>query len=348
MRLNDDLKINAPLYLREELDPLVEEGVDEIYCGFLPQEWQVRFSPAVHINRRHYGPGNIQSFKDLQYIVREAHSQKIPVHLTLNAQVYSQNQLDFLKDYCRKAAEVAGVDGFVVSDPGLIRMIKEWIADISIHVSSLAAIHNSMAVKFFGNLGVERIILPRQVTISEVAAIRRYAPEMEIEVFVLNDGCILEEGLCSTDHRAGAFCMTEWQYQFKAADNRIPLNDKEEEDLRMNQRAYRYWTLCHEACAKIDTPTGYPMGPCGICAIYQLRWAGVSALKVVGRESSMERKIKSVRITRKILGMVINGATEEEVISTSLGLRNTHENCRNGYFCYYPEIIRNRATLNNT
>lgn len=336
------LKINVPLFLKEEVYPLIEEGADEFYCGFLPSEWHGKFSRVVSINRRNYAQGNVQSFQDLQGMVRDAHTRKVPVHLTLNAQTYTCEQLVFLKDYCLKVVEKAGIDGFVVSDPGLIVLIREWIPDISIHVSNLAAVHNSMAIKFFGQLGAKRIILPRQVTITEVVEMQNVNPEMELEAFILNDGCVLEEGNCCTTHDRGAFCMTEWRYQFKTNGKRNHFSDKEKENLKSNQEAYSHWIRCHEDIGRFPTPMGYSMGPCGLCAILALYQANVTALKVVGRESTTDRKIKSVRITRIIRDLVLGGATEDSIIKAAIDLRMTHDVCKSGYFCYYPSIIRNR------
>ncbi len=338
-----NLRINAPVCLKEEVGPLIEEGADEFYCGFLPSDWHGRFSRVVSINRRNYAPGNVQSFNDLHCMVREAHAGNVPVHLTLNAQTYTCEQLDFLRDYCRKVVEEAGIDGFVVADPGLISLIKEWIPEISIHVSNLAALHNSMAVRFFSQLGAKRIILPRQVSVKEVAEMQKMNPEIEFEAFILNDGCVLEEGNCCTTHDRGAFCMTEWHYQFRTNGKRNSFSAKEEEDLKANQEAYSYWIRCHEDIGRFPTPTGYSMGPCGLCAIPALYQAGVNALKVVGRESSMDRKIKSVRITRIIRDMVMKDVAGDEIINTALDLRETHDACKSGYFCYYPSIIRKRA-----
>lgn len=337
----NQLRIVAPLNLPEEVDPLIEEGADELYCGFLPSTWLDRFSLAVPINRRDSGPGNIRSFDDLRHVVLEAHARKVPVYLALNAQTYTQDQVAFLRDYCRKVTEEADVDGFLVSDPGVMRLLAEWVPNKCIHVSSLAAVHNSMAVEFFKEMGAKRIILPRQITVKEVATIHRLVPEMELEVFILNDGCVLEEGLCSTTHGAGPFCLTEWQYRFQAVDGRSPLSGKDLENLQANQQDYRYWVLCNEASGRMTTPTGYPMGPCGLCAIPDFQQAGILALKVVGRESPTARKIVSVRITRKIRDLLIRGAAKDEIIAYTLELRQTYEACASGYYCYYPEVIRN-------
>ena len=129
------------------------------------------------INRRDSGTGNIRSFEELCHAVREAHALRVPVFLTLNGQTYTEGQVAFLRGYCFRAVEEAEVDGFLVSDPALLFLLKEWLPHTDIHISSMAALHNSMAVRFFHDLGAKRVVLPRQITVPEVATIHRRAPE---------------------------------------------------------------------------------------------------------------------------------------------------------------------------
>lgn len=338
------LTIVAPVSRPDEVEPLLEEGADELYCGLLPPEWLERFSFSVPLNRRDSGLGNLSSFRSLGDIVSAAHRGGAPVYLTLNAPTYTQGQVEFLRTYCRRAAEEADVDGFLVADPGVMRLLGEWTPDKRIHASSVAAVHNSMAVRFFKDMGVSRIIFPRQITAKEVAAIHHAVPDMELEVFILNDGCVLEEGHCSTTHGAGPFCLTDWEYRFQAVDGRRPLNDTELERLESNQAAYRSWILCHEASGRLTTPTGYPMGPCGLCAIYAFKQAGVNALKVVGRESPTARKLASVRMTRTIRDLAVSGAAESDLAAAAHELRQTFDVCLGSSFCYYPELARTSPT----
>ncbi len=334
------LQIVAPVSRPDEVEPLLAEGADELYCGLLPPEWIERFSFSVPLNRRDSGLGNLSSFRSLETIVSDAHKAGAPVYLTLNAPTYTQGQMAFLQTYCQRAAEEADVDGFLVADPGVMRLLAEWTPDKRIHASSVAAVHNSMAVRLFRDMGVSRIVFPRQVTAKEVAAIHHAVPDMELEVFILNDGCVLEEGHCSTTHGAGPFCLTNWEYRFRAADGGRTLTGAELQRLESNQAAYRSWILCHEASGPLTTPTGYPMGPCGLCAIHAFKQAGVSALKIVGRESPTARKLASVRMTRTIRDLAVTGATESDIAAAAHELRQTFDACHDRSFCYYPELSR--------
>ena len=189
---------------------LVKSGADELYCGVLPQEWIERYSLAVQFNRRDAGPANMQTTAQLRDLVDHAHRLGATVQLTLNAPTYTDDQVPYVCGLAEEAVDEIGVDALIVADVGLLTALMDRRPDLRVHISSLAAVHNSQAVHFFCDLGASRIILPRQTRVDEAVAMATAVPEVEIEVFILNDGCIYEEGHCSTIHGAGPICLTDW------------------------------------------------------------------------------------------------------------------------------------------
>lgn len=87
-------------------------------------------------------------------------------------------------------------DALIMSDPGLIMMVREKWPDQVIHLSVQANVVNYAAVRFWERLGIQRIILSRELSLDEIAEIRQECPTMELETFVHGALCIAYSGRC--------------------------------------------------------------------------------------------------------------------------------------------------------
>ena len=166
-----------------------------------------------------------------------------------------------------------------------------------------------------------RVILPRHLTLGEVEQIK--VPGLEMEVFLLNDGCIFEEGLCATTHAAGPFCLDDG-----------PGTDGVDA-ATLERYEFWKWTLNHCGC---QTSRGYPVGPCALCALPRLLQAGVESVKVVGREASLPRKEKSVEVAAMAMRIAKAGGTAEEIRQAVMDLRGAEAMCQEAHLCYYPDV----------
>ncbi len=330
-----NIKIAAPISSADEVEMLASNGADEFYCGIVPEEWVDRYSCSLWLNRRGGEKANLSNFSDLSLLVERAHNYSISVFLTLNAPYYTGNQMPHILDMAERFYTI-GVDGLIVSDLGLILAIIESRINIDISVSSVAAVHNSEAVKFFKDIGVRRIILPRHTSLEQIKEIKEKVKGLEYEVFILNDGCVYEEGFCSTTHAAGPFCMTEWHYEFYKANGTV-LSDNETENLNSNLKDYEEWIWYMNNCGSSFSERGLPNGPCGLCAIHDFYQMGIDTLKIVGREASPYRKLRSLQMVKAVVGKVKQGFSKEKVCKFAMEMRGTKEFCDSGYMCYYRE-----------
>ena len=214
-----------------------------------------------------------------------------------------------------------GASGLIVADLELLLALVDAGQAAKIHVSSLATCTNPGAAAFFRDLGVSRIIIPRHLTLSEIEAI--LVPGPEFEVFLLNDGCVFEEGLCATTHAAGAFCLGDGE----GTEGISPAT--------IERYAFWKWTLNHCGCR---TNNGYPLGPCGLCAIPRLLRAGIASFKVVGREASLPRKEAAVRLAALALRIARTGAGPRVIREEVVNLRGLPEMCEERHLCYYPDV----------
>jgi putative protease len=331
------MKVTAPVSRIDEIEPLVAAGAEELYCGVVPREWVARFNNGA-VNRRYFG--NLDGMDELARAVALAHGAGAKLFLVLNAQHYGGEHQAALVELA-KAFRDGGGDAVIVADVALIAELRERAPDVPIHVSSVAACRNGAAVAFYRDLGVRRVILPRDVSLNEIDAIAAAADGVEIEAFVLNDGCVFEEGACHSIHlpakHGGPICIDPRPFSYRHARGGA-ISAATARKLRDNDADYQRWLWYRFGCGFSTTAEGYPYGPCGLCAIARLAAAGVASIKIAGREGATERKRKSVEMVRAVLDRVRAGATPVAAAEFAVGLRRADDHCRSGYMCYYPEV----------
>ena len=310
------VKILAPLRCSDEVAPLCGAGAEEFYCGLTPPGWQEAFGPAA-VHRRSSKSASVPDLDDLRRVVALAPPRS--VFVTLNAPAYPSGAVPFLVDFGRQLVEEIGVAALIVAEWELLLALCDEGLASRIHVSSLATCRNAGAAAFYRDLGVARVILPRQLTLDEIA--QTVIPELEFEAFVLNDGCAFEEGICATTHALGPYCI----------DDRIG-----SAGARLGER-YEFWKWTLNNCG-CQTSRGYTLGPCGLCALPRLARIGVSSLKVVGREASLGRKAASVRLATLALRIAEHGGGSEDIRAAVVAERGARELCHDAHLCYYPDV----------
>jgi len=155
-------------------------GADAVYAG------QPRYSLRVRNND--FNMENLAEGIDI------AHKLGKKFFLASNILPHNSKLTTYLDDL-RPVVEM-GPDALIMSDPGLIHIVKEHFPHVPIHLSVQANTMNWAAVKFWHQAGIERVILSRELSLDEVAEIRQRCPEMEIEVFVHGALCIAYSGRC--------------------------------------------------------------------------------------------------------------------------------------------------------
>ncbi len=159
--------------------------------------------------------------EELLAAVRLAHAQNKKVYITAN--VFARNA-DFcrLKDYFRFLEEI-GVDGVIVSDPGVIYLAKQAAPKLTLHLSTQANTTNKYAVKFWQEQGVSRIVLARELSLAEISEIHEFVPDIELEAFVHGAMCISYSGRCllsdyldgRSSNRGACVQSCRWKYEVR-------------------------------------------------------------------------------------------------------------------------------------
>ena len=330
------MDIVAPVSRYEEIGILASAGADEFYCGVVPREWVDRFRTSG-VSRRLFA--NLPDMDALARAVETAHGLDKSISLALNAQQYTGEMTRAIVDLAGQYAELGG-DAVIVSDPVVVGEVSRQVAGIRIHVSSIASCHNTETARFFRDLGATRIILPRHVTLAEVAEMAAAVQDVEFEVFALNDGCVYEEGACHSIHLpvklGGAICMDDYEVDHARWDGR-DLTPDEVDLLTSNEKTYSDWLAHRFGCGSTATEEGWPLGPCGLCALPALADCGVVAVKIVGREASIHRKQRSVELVATVRDTLGRSGSGDAVKSLARAIRKRPELCADGFMCYYPD-----------
>ncbi len=318
------MKILSPLRNASEVQPLQEAGADEFYCGLAPPGWAEKFGSAWP-NRRRADSAGVSDEQALREMIRAAAS--MPVYVALNSPFYPAGAVEMLAQFGQHLLQDMGVSALIVADMDLLLALIEAGHAEQLHLSSLATSSNSGSSSFFRGLGISRIILPRHLTLAEIG--HCVIDEMEFEAFLINDGCVFEEGLCATTHDAGTFCLNDGN---GLKDMPAGLLDR-----------YDFWKWTQNNCG-CSTSRGYPLGPCALCAIPKLQAVGVRSLKVVGREASLERKFASVKLAAMARDIALNGGSAESIREATIAVRGAASLCQDAHACYYPDVWNDRKT----
>lgn len=175
------IELLAPAGDLEKLRAAVDYGADAVYFG--GELYSLRA-----------GAGNF-SYEEMKEGIAYAHAHNVRCYLTIN--IFAHNaDIEPLEDYLNKIKKLE-IDAFIVSDPGIIYMIKEIMPDSEIHLSTQANMTNYKTAEFWMKQGVKRIVLARELTFDEIHQLReKLPPEMEFEAFVQGAMCISYSGRC--------------------------------------------------------------------------------------------------------------------------------------------------------
>ena len=142
----------------------------------------------------------------------------------VTANVFARNA-DFsaLKEYFQ-TLEIVGVDGVIVSDPGVIYLAKKYAPKLVLHLSTQANTTNAYSVRFWQEQGLSRVVLARELSLAEISEIHNAVPEMELECFIHGAMCISYSGRCllsdyldgRSSNRGACVQSCRWRYETRA------------------------------------------------------------------------------------------------------------------------------------
>ncbi|HJO90531.1 MAG TPA: U32 family peptidase, partial [Anaerolineales bacterium] len=181
-------------------------GADAVYAG------QPKYSLRVRNNE-------FRKQDNLAAGIAEAHRLGKKFYVASNLAPHNNKVRTFIKDMA--SVVDAKPDAVILSDPGLIMMVRERWPELTVHLSVQANAVNFATVKFWQRQGIHRVILSRELSLDEIEEIRQQCPDIELEVFVHGALCVAYSGRCllsgymtHRDSNQGACTNScRWNYQ---------------------------------------------------------------------------------------------------------------------------------------
>ncbi len=289
------MELVCPAGTPAALRTAVDAGAHAVYCGFADAT-NARNFPGLNFNRDEMAAG-----------IRYAHARGAKVLVAINTFPQAGNQ--GLWHAALADAEAAGADAVILADLGLLARAAECHPGLRRHLSVQAAAANADAINFYAEtFGVKRVVLPRVLTVAEITAINR-AIEVETEAFVFGGLCVMAEGRCSLSSYATGR-SPNMNGVCSPASHVVYAQERGETVARLGGFTIHrtpaggpapYPTLC-KGCFTSGAQTGHifedPVSLDATQLIPQLARAGVTALKIEGRQRSRAYVAEVVRSFR--------------------------------------------------
>ena len=240
------------------------------------------------------------------------HAQGKKLYITVNSVLWNRD-LPQLGSYLEFLSAI-GADGIIVSDPAVLKVVRDSGIPIPVHISTQANTTNYLSASFWHEQGAKRIVLSREVSLEEIAEIRRNTPQsLELEAFVHGAMCVAHSGRCllssvltgRSGNRGECAQPCRWEYHLyeKGYEGQyFPIMEDDRGTYIMNSRDLMM-----------------------IRHIPQLVGAGITSLKIEGRMKSAYYVASVVHAYRRAIdayagdpgGYVFDEALEEELVKSA-------------------------------
>lgn len=266
-----------PVGTREMLEAAVKNGADAVYYG------------VPHWNAR----GRTEDFTldNVREMIQYARVHGVRTFLAMNVLVF-QREMENLPKFLEEIIALEP-DAFIIQDIGLARMIRAISPNQEIHASTQMTLASPEAVNLVKNIGFNRAVLARELSLKQIAAIKS-ATDLELEMFIHGALCVSYSGQCLTSENFGGRSANRGQC---AQSCRLPYR------IYVDGKEYR------------ETDAQYLFSPHDLCALPVLQDivdSGVESLKVEGRLKSPEYVAAVAKAYRKSLdGKDLDSADKE-------------------------------------
>ncbi len=220
-------------------------------------------------------------------------------YMTLN--IYPRgNKVDAFKKHIEFVRDKVKPDALIVADPGVIELVREIYPEAVLHLSVQANVLNYRAVEFWQKVGISRIILPRELMLTEIQEIHEKVPDMELEMFVHGAICMAYSGRCllsaymtGRDANQGICAHScRWKYRLeeeKRSGEYMPIEEDEHGTYIMNSRDM-----------------------CLLPYLKELADAGVCSFKVEGRNKTEHYLATVTKAYRQAVDDMVGGKEFDE------------------------------------
>lgn len=294
--MNNNLKkpeLLAPAGDLEKMEVALRFGADAVYFGIPDFSLRARINKfdknAIRKGAKMCKEMGKKFYVTINIYAHNHHIKKLPKHLEF--------------------VEEINPDAIILSDPGILRIIREKFPKIAIHISTQANVTNIEAVKFWQEQGVERIILARELSIKEITEIHKAVPKMELECFVHGAMCMAYSGRCMiskwmTGRSANLGDCTQpcrWKYKKSQEKDMGMIDDQErfEVDLEESEHGTHFFNS-NDICL--------------VEHLNKLIKAGVISFKIEGRSKSVYYSAISTKAYRRAIDNLFERNPQKKLI----------------------------------
>ncbi len=261
---------------------------------------------AVYLAGKSFGMRtSSQNFdtEQMEQAVKLCHSQNAKIYVTCNIVAHNE-EIKLLPEFIKSCANL-GIDAFIVSDLGVLSIVKKYAPNVDIHISTQAGVANYETANMFYDLGAKRVVLARELSFEEIKEIRdNTSSDLEIECFVhgamcvsFSGRCLLSSYLTNRDANRGD-CSQPCRWEYELVEKKRPNESFEivEEQLESGRSA-TYIMNSKDMCMIEHIP--------------KLIKAGISSLKIEGRAKSQYYVASVSSAYRKALDFSYDNPNEE-------------------------------------
>ena len=257
----------APAGNLEKLKIAIIYGADAVFVG--GKEFSLR-SQASNF-----------TLEDIKEAVEFASQYGAHIHVTCNI-ILHQDNLEGIQNYLQALDDI-GVTAIIVADPYIMKIAKDMHLNLEVHVSTQLSTLNLKAIEFYKSMGMDRVVLGREVTYDDLRTIMEYAP-VDVEYFTHGAMCIHYSGRCMLSNylsrrdanRGGCSQSCRWYY------------DLYQNGVLMNQEGDMPFSMSSKDMSLIDH-------------IGELIELGVNSFKIEGRMKSLHYIATVVSTYRKLI-----------------------------------------------
>jgi putative protease len=296
----------APAGNLEKLKIAILYGADAVFVG--GKEFSLR-SQASNF-----------TLEDIKEGVEFAKKHNADIHVTCNI-ILHQDNLEGIKEYLLSLDEI-GVKAIIVADPYIMLLAKQLDLNLEVHVSTQLSTLNTKAIQFYKDLGMDRVVLGREVTYEDLKEIMNDV-DIDIEYFIHGAMCIAYSGRCMLSNyfsrrdanRGGCSQSCRWYYDLYENDNLI----NKEEDIPFSMSSKDMSLVNH---------------------IGELIELGVDSFKIEGRMKSLHYIATVISTYRKLIdaycedpdGFINDGRYYNEL------LKSANRALCHGFFYAHPGV----------
>ncbi len=318
------LELLAPAGNMDKMKTALAFGATAVYAG-IPD-----FSLRVRINDF--------DFEKIKLATEFIHEKNKKIYITIN--IFAHNKhLDRLTVYIKKLKGIK-VDALIVSDPGVINIIKEIWPKAEIHLSTQANCTNWQSAKFWYDIGVSRVVLGREVALGEIKEIHKKVPKLELEYFIHGAMCMAYSGRCFLskmylDRSANLGdciqpCRWEHEISSKAKSKKLKVQRQDIESKNIQAKGH------DEVLELVEEEHGsYILNSKDLCLIKYLKDladAGVASFKIEGRAKSAYYQAMVSGIYAKALADICdNKKTDIDFLYKELESKLVHRGYTEGF-----------------